>query len=77
MYHHPEPPHSALWDCSSDIYDICNCFPDPPFVELFGTLEAALNNSVEVTFSLGGCAMGPGLVAVVQVLLRLQSQFRF
>ncbi|KAG2071439.1 hypothetical protein BDR04DRAFT_1117642 [Suillus decipiens] len=47
--------------------------PDPDKVELYGSTEAALNNVLEVTFALG--EQGPGLVAVVDVIMAALNEF--
>jgi hypothetical protein len=68
-----------------NIYEFWGFLPNPGLVELFGTWEAALSNALEVMFAPQGhiagpnpfllIDQGPGLVAVILVLLDFIKEF--
>ena len=70
---------------AGNIYDFHNFVPDPELVELLGSREAALNNTLEVVFASQGCLTGPNpfilidkgpwLVAVVDVLQNIINEY--
>jgi hypothetical protein len=69
---------------SSVLYNFIAFAPDPDKVELYGAVEVAVNNALEITFAPNGrqegsCPFtllekGPGLVAVVEVLRKTLTE---